>query len=233
MTKNEAQKTEAKEKKPRRTRVVRILYFRPRLFASAAIALAVIALLHVLPWKETVSTKLLIGWDIGLIVYLSLACQMLMRSGMDHIRSRATMEDEGALALLFLPVAAAGASLIAIFAELPLAKNGDHAALRSTLAILTVTLSWIFIQTLFAFHYAHDFYGEGERANGLIFPGKGKPDYWDFAYFSFVIGMTFQVSDVQVSNPLIRRLVWAQGALSFAFNTAILAVTVNLATNAI
>ena len=73
----------------------------------------------------------------------------------------------------------------------------------------------------------------GERANGLIFPGKDKPDYWDFAYFAFVVGMTFQVSDVQISNKLIRRLVWAHGVLSFIFNTAILAVTVNIATSAI
>ncbi len=86
---------------------------------------------------------------------------------------------------------------------------------------------------MFALHYAHDYYGEGNRANGLIFPGKDKPDYWDFMYFAFVIGMTFQVSDVQVSNRLIRRLVVTHGALSFVFNAAILAVTVNLATSAI
>ena len=106
---------------------------------------------------------------------------------------------------------------------------GWHAAL----AVTTIALSWTFIHTLFALHYAHDYYGEGNRANGLIFPGKDKPDYWDFAYFAFVVGMTFQVSDVQVSNRLIRRLVVTHGALSFVFNTAILAVTVNLATGAI
>jgi uncharacterized membrane protein len=219
--------------KRRVPRVVRILRFRPRLFTAAGIALGVnIALFAACPdWRP--ATKLLIGWDAGLSIYLILAMRMMTRAELSHIRSRATLQDEGAVALLFLPCLAAGVSVAAIFAELALAKVSDPYGVHSTLAIVTIALSWTFIHTLFAFHYAHDFYGEGERANGLIFPGKGKPDYWDFAYFSFVIGMTFQVSDVQVSNSLIRRLVWAHGALSFAFNTAILAVTVNLATNAI
>jgi uncharacterized membrane protein len=99
------------------------------------------------------------------------------------------------------------------------------------LAIVTITLSWTFIHAIFALHYAHDYYGSGHRANGLQFPGDDQPDYWDFAYFSFVVGMTFQVSDVAVTNRAIRRLVVAHGILSFAFNTAILALTVNLASS--
>ena len=142
-------------------------------------------------------------------------------------------QDEGAIALLLLPVAAAIASLVAIFAELAAAKGAANYGWHAALAVTTIALSWTFIHTLFALHYAHDYYGEGNRANGLIFPGKDKPDYWDFAYFAFVVGMTFQVSDVQVSIRLIRRLVVMHGALSFVFNTAILAVTVNLATGAI
>ena len=214
-------------------RVLRILHFRPRLFIAAAVTLLVTAALFVLQpdWRAT--TKVLIGWDAGLIVYLVLACEMLMRAELAHIRSRAKQEDEGALALLFFPVAAAIASMAAIFAQLSMAKNSGAPGWHVALAIVTVALSWTFIHTLFAFHYAHDFYGDGGRANGLEFPGKDKPDYWDFAYFAFVIGMTFQVSDVQISNKLIRRLVWAHGVLSFVFNTAILAVTVNIATSAI
>ena len=90
-------------------------------------------------------------------------------------------------------------------------------------------MSWTFTHTIFALHYAHDFYGEAARADGLKFPGNTQPDYWDFVYFSFVIGMTFQVSDVAVTNKSIRRMVVAHGALSFFFSTAIVALTVNIA----
>ncbi len=177
------------------------------------------------------STKLLVGWDVGVALYLALSLQMALRSSFEKMRSRAALQDEGALAVLLLPVAAAVASLAAIFAELVLAKGSGHHALHVGLAVLTITLSWTFIQVIFAMHYAHEYYGNGQRANGLQFPGTDKPDYWDFAYFSFVIGMTFQVSDVAVTNRAIRRLVVAHGILSFVYNTAILALTVNLASS--
>ena len=219
--------------KQRAPRIVRIVKFRPRLFISAAVGLAAIAVLFVLCPDWRMPTKLLLGWNIGVALYLVLSVDMMVRADMAHIRSRAAMQDEGAIALLLLPVAAAIASLVAIFAELAAARGSTNYGWHAALAVATIALSWTFIHVLFAFHYAHDYYGSGTRANGLIFPGDDKPDYWDFAYFSFVVGMTFQVSDVQVSNRLIRRLVVTHGALSFVFNTAILAVTVNLATSAI
>lgn len=218
-------------------RFLRIIKMRPRLFISAAVAVLMSAALFGVYDKGTAATNLLIGWDVGLALYLVLSFEMMARADLSHIRSRAAMQDEGALALLLLPVAAAVASLVAIFFELAVAKNaqlkGFAYGLHVSLALVTIALSWTFIHIIFALHYAHDYYGAGERANGLEFPGKEKPDYWDFAYFSFVVGMTFQVSDVQVTNRWIRRLVVTHGVLSFVFNTAILAVTVNLATNAI
>lgn len=230
-----ASESRATVKRP--PRLIRIIKMRPRLFISAAVALGAIAILFAISGRDNAATNVLIGWDIGLILYIVLAVGMAWSADHNHIRSRAATQDEGTWALLLLPAAAAAASLIAIFFELALAKNaqikGGLYALHVSLALSTIALSWTFIHTLFAFHYAHEFYGSGERANGLEFPGKEKPDYWDFAYFSFVIGMTFQVSDVQVTNRWIRRVVVVHGALSFVFNTAILAVTVNLATNAI
>ena len=101
------------------------------------------------------------------------------------------------------------------------------------MAVATVILSWVFTHTVFALHYAYEFYGEGQRANGLRFPGDNRPDYWDFIYFSFVIGTTFQVSDVAVTNRWIRHSVSAHGVLSFFFNTAIFALTVNMAASMI
>ena len=92
------------------------------------------------------------------------------------------------------------ASLGAIFAELGGQGDEPPGLWPHLLAIATVVLSWCFIHTIFALHYAYDFYGEGKRANGLKFPGDDKPDYGDFIYFSFVVGMTFQVSDVAVTN---------------------------------
>ena len=101
-----------------------------------------------------------------------------------------------------------------------------------TLAILTIVLSWIVVHTTFALHYAHDYYS-GTQAGGLAFPGDDKPDYWDFVYFSFVVGMTAQVSDVGITSKAIRRTATAHGVISFFFNTALLALTINIAASAL
>jgi uncharacterized membrane protein len=97
--------------------------------------------------------------------------------------------------------------------------------------VATILLSWTFIHMMFALHYAHEFYGEDEGpAGGLAFPGGDeRPDYWDFVYFAFVIGMTSQVSDVAVTSREIRRTVTAHGIVSFVFNVALLALTINIA----
>ena len=182
------------------------------------------------------ATKLLIGWDVAVALYLVLAIEMVVRSDMSHIRSRAAMQDEGALALLLLPVAAAIAKFRRDLClkvcdrqgvgELRLARCAGGHDHRTVVDLHPCTP--------FALHYAHDYYGEGERANGLIFPGKDKPDYWGLCVFR-VRGRDDVPGFRRSGAPtrLIRRLVVTHGALSFVFNTAILAVTVNLATGAI
>jgi uncharacterized membrane protein len=151
-----------------------------------------------------------------------------------HMKSNAAAQDEGAWAILILTAAAGMASLFAIFAELAALERTDpHYGIYVALAIGTVVLSWTFIHTIFALHYAHEFYGAGEHKNGLRFPGDGQPDYWDFIYFSFVVGMTFQVSDVAVTHKSARRTVVAHGALSFFFTTAVVAMAVNIAASII
>jgi uncharacterized membrane protein len=101
------------------------------------------------------------------------------------------------------------------------------------LALGTVALSWALLHTVYSLHYAHVYYGDIDpgkqfRAEkGLEFPGKDEPDYLDFAYFSFVVGMTCQVSDVQVTSKRMRRLTLLHGIISFAFNTVILALLIN------
>jgi uncharacterized membrane protein len=205
---------------------VRIIRARPRLFWSVAVGAGVAALLALTDWQR--ATRLLVGWDVGVALYLALAAHMIWRSDVDRIRRRATLEDEGQLAILVLTGLAALASVAAIFAELGTSARGEGASLRVAHAVLTILLSWVFIHTIFALHYAHEFYDV--TAGGLAFPrGGGDPDYWDFVYFSFVIGMTSQVSDVAVTSKEVRRIVTAHGVLSFVFNAALLALTVNLA----
>lgn len=210
--------------------LIRIGMAHKRLIVSAAIGLAI---LLVLP--AALITRLLVGWDIGVLIYLIAAAVVMIKcSSAAQMKANAAAQDEGALAILILTVAAGMASLIAIFAELAAIERTDaHYGIYVALAIGTVVLSWTFIHTIFALHYAHKFYGSGENKNGLRFPGDSQPDYWDFVYFSFVVGMTFQVSDVAVTHKMVRRTVVAHGALSFFFTTAVVAMAVNIAASII
>jgi len=179
-------------------------------------------------------TRFLIGWDLGVGVYLALAAHMMANSDVHRIRHRAVEEDEGQAAILGMTVAAALVSMAAIFAHLGTGANGNagRSVGRLLFVAVTIFLSWAFIHTMFALHYAHEFYDR--TAGGMIFPGDEKePDYWDFVYFSFVIGMTSQVSDVGVTSKEIRRTVIAHGVVAFVFNVALLSLTINLAASAI
>jgi uncharacterized membrane protein len=150
-----------------------------------------------------------------------------------RVRRRAAQLDEDRIAFLVLPALAALASLGAIVAELG-AKEAAHAPAHLALALATIILSWAFTHTIFALHYAHEFYsGARPEDGGLAFPGKQQPDYWDFLYFSLVIGMTSQVSDVAVTAKSVRRTVAAHGVLSFFFNATLLALMVNIAAGAL
>jgi uncharacterized membrane protein len=213
----------------RPTWIVRVGMAHKRLVISAAICIATVFVLRVT--DLALVTRLLLGWDTGVAIYLVLAVTVMVRcSTVAAIKRNAAIQDEGAFAILLLTVGAALASLGAIFAELAaLERANPNYGLHIALAAATVVLSWTFTHTIFALHYAHDFYGEASRSDGLKFPDNAKPDYWDFVYFSFVIGMTFQVSDVAVTHKSIRRMVVAHGALSFFFSTAIVALTVNIA----
>ena len=210
--------------------IIRVGMARKRLFISAALGL-----ITILVPPATLITRMLIGWDVGVLIYL-VATTVLMTqcSSASAMQSNAAAQDEGGFAILILSVTAGLASLIAIFAELAdIARTDPHYGIYVTLAIGTVVVSWTFIHTIFALHYAHEFYGTGEHKNGLRFPGEAAPDYWDFIYFSFVVGMTFQVSDVAVMHKMVRRIVVAHGALSFFFTTAVVAMAVNIAASII
>jgi uncharacterized membrane protein len=206
---------------------VRIAHIHLKLTAAVAVGIVLFVLL---PGEWRITTRLLVAWNVVVVLYLAAAWYVVARCELNQMRKRAAVEDEGAALILTLTVIAAAASLAAIFVELAAVRHEQSSAWIVALTIVTVILSWIFIQTIFAFHYAHEFYGEakGSHKGGLEFPGDDRPEYWDFVYFSFVIGMTFQVSDVQVTSKAVRRVVVGHGAVSFFYNVAVLALMVNI-----
>jgi uncharacterized membrane protein len=179
------------------------------------------------------------GWIVAVLLYLALTALAIGAAPPDRIRARARAQDPSLLVIQALIVLAAMASLVAVIALLKKA-DGETAAMLATrigLAAGVVVLSWTLVHTVFAVHYAHAFYGDGpapgpDDAGGLLFPGGDPaPDFWDFFYFSLVVGMTCQVSDVQITGKPMRHLATMHGALSFFFNTVILALTINLLVN--
>jgi|ERR1044071_133844 uncharacterized membrane protein len=209
---------------------VRLARLHARLLISIAIGMAVTLGLSMTDW--TMATRLLVGWDTGVVLYLLLVYQLIVTCGIDEIRRRAAEDDEGALVLLILTGLSGLAIMGAIVAELGIAKvaGQPRSGLGVTLAMITIVVSWAFVHTIFALHYAHEYYGErGDHAiGGLTFPGRQSPDYWDFVYFSLVIAMTSQVSDVVITSKVIRRIVTVHGVLAFFFNVAVFALTVNI-----
>lgn len=204
----------------------RIVLGRPRTFIALAIGLASLLFL---PESWRVATRLLVAWDIFIAIYMVLAYITVFSCGIDDIRRQAARQDDGRFFILIMTGVGAFASIAAIIMELAVKPQQ---APQLILAVMTIVLSWAAIHTTFALHYAHDYY-RGIKPGGLAFPGDDKPDYWDFVYFSFVIGMTAQVSDVGVTNKVIRRTATAHGVISFIFNTALVALMVNIAASAI
>jgi uncharacterized membrane protein len=211
--------------------VLRLIRARPRTATSVVFGIVAMA---VLPSDLSRATRFLISWDAGVALYLVLVFIMMASAGIEHMRRNAALQDEGRFAILILTVTAAAASLGAILSELSTAQGATRTGMQLALATATIVLSWTFVHTIFALHYAHEYYGErGAKHDGMNFPGEEKPDYWDFAYFSFVIGMTSQVSDVAIASRPIRRTATAHGILSFFFNVTLVALMVNIAASAI
>ncbi|TXJ28206.1 MAG: DUF1345 domain-containing protein [Afipia sp.] len=205
---------------------LRIVLSRPRTFISLAIGLASLLFLPA-SWRP--ASRLLVAWDIFVAIYMGLAFITVFSCGIDDIRRQAARQDDGRFFILIMTGLGAFASIAAIVMELAIKPQQ---APQLILAVVTIVLSWTAIHTTFALHYAHDYY-RGAKPGGLAFPGDDQPDYWDFVYFSFVIGMTAQVSDVGITDKMIRRTAAAHGVISFIFNTALVALMVNIAASAI
>jgi uncharacterized membrane protein len=216
--------------RPRLPRPRLQLRARPRLHIALAVGIAAAL---AAPGHVGATLRAVIGWDAGIATFLALALGMAATATQESMQRRAALEDQARWVFLGLMAAAALFSMFAVLDLMHEAHSAEgHLTVElSVLAGATILLSWSFAHTVFAVHYAHDYYGDVAVAMPppLLFPGEqGDPDYWDFLYFSFVVGMTCQVSDVQVATQPWRRLVLAHGLLSFLYNTVVLALSINL-----
>ncbi len=213
--------------------MLRVLRGRPRLIGGIIVGLA---LWWLLPAGGRAGTRAIEAWDGGVAFFLAASLHLFLTHGPAHMQQDAAAQEEGEWTIFALTLLGTIASLAAIVSEFA-ALHSAPAGLRWLHVLLvaaTLALSWLMTQTTFAFRYAHEFYSRSDPAQstvdgGLLFPGEEAPDYLDFFYFALVLGMTFQVSDVQITARKLRRLAALHGLIGFGFNTVILALSVNLA----
>lgn len=211
--------------------MVRSIAIRPKVYL-ALLAGALTALF--LPAAISGSFRTAIAADVGAVVYLVFSVYLMQGCDSTEMRRRAKVQDDGAVIILVLVVVAVALSFWTIFGVLSEAKQaaGTAKAVHVSLAAGTILLFWLVTQIAFTFHYAHEFYQPDEGPEpfegGLAFPGGSAPDYWDFFYFATSIGAASQTSDVSIRTKSLRRLVTLHAILSFVFNTAVLALAINI-----
>jgi uncharacterized membrane protein len=207
---------------------------RHRIVISFAIAAFV---WFALQGRVQTSTQSIVTWDAFALCVLGLAWLTIITTPPEKLRARAQKQDLSHILIFIFVLMAACAGLFAVgflFFNKAIATQRSHFFVHLLMSLVAVVCSWMLVHTVFGLRYAHTFYGDPDgptgpipHAGGLEFPGNREPDYMDFAYFSFTIGMTFQVSDVVITSRDFRKLVLAHGMLSFGFNTVILALTLN------
>lgn len=199
----------------------------PRLFLALAVGTVVFVALPALLLR----TRFLIAFDVTAAVWLVMALRLVLRCDAGAVRRRAERDDEGAWVALVVALAVTATSLVAIVIEAGYAGAAPHGALHIALAAGTLVLSWLFFHSVYAFHYAHEFYDDDkpDARPMLGFPGPAEPDYWDFLYFSFNLGTASQTADVTVNSPRLRRFVLLHQVASYVFNATVIALGVNVA----
>jgi uncharacterized membrane protein len=215
------------------TKPFRVVRSRPRLFICALIGIGAGC---ALPADWRLVTRGLIGWNLGVWLYLGAAFTMILRSEHQDIHRRAGVQDEGRYAVLVLAAVISTASFGAIFAQLANVKDMAYPAkgLHIGLALTTILGSWLFLHMIFALHYAHEFFriarkdAEGKWCGGIEFPGVRCPDYFDFLYFSYVIGVACATADANITGAPLRRLALVHCILAFFYNNAVLALSINI-----
>lgn len=177
-----------------------------------------------LGWRHGV----MVGFDIAALGFLLSCLPLLSGTDVAAIRKDAVRNDANRLLLLVVTGIVMLVVLVTVWVELTNATAARHAS--PAFIIVTLMLAWLFSNSVYALHYAHLHYAqhEGRDRGGVDFPGRGEPDYWDFVYFAFTLGMTFQTSDVAITDRNIRRVVTAHCFAAFIFNLGILAFTINV-----
>jgi uncharacterized membrane protein len=206
---------------------------RPRLVIGIAVGVAA-GLLSPSVMGLRPATAAIVGWDAGVLVFLVLVFWAWNSAEPDVIRKRASLQDEGRNVMLVLVLGGVIASVTAIVFELTEAKTHKGVAeiIETVLGLGTVAISWVFLQTFLAQHYAHEYYAtsrsdNGQEHGGLDFPGCKDPDYWDFFHFSITIGATAQTADIQITSKPMRLLVTWHALMSYTFNTVVLALAIS------
>jgi len=203
-----------------------------RVFISLAVAAIVFFLTYT---TLSVPSAILITWMSFALSAILLMWITILSSHPREVQRIAKLQDSSRSMIFTIVTVASMASLLAVYFLLKSAKgHSQHANDHVLLSITAVFVSWWLVHTVFTMRYAHMYYdtarddGTPKKGGGLQFPDETQPDYLDFVYFSFVLGMTFQVSDVEISSRYIRRVAWIHGLISFIFNTAIVALSINI-----
>ena len=199
----------------------------PRFIAFGALCVAGVAIgWPTLGWRHA----LMAGFDIAAVIFLVSSAPLLRTSDADGMRDQARRNDANRAGLLAITVAVSLAILTAVAVELMDARHGGGGSIL--LVIGTLAIAWLFSNMIYAMHYAHIFYVRdsrtGKDSGGIAFPGTTEPDYWDFIYFAFTLGMTFQTSDVDITSTAVRRVVIFHCLAAFVFNIGVLAFTINV-----
>jgi uncharacterized membrane protein len=203
-----------------------------KLLICLAVAVAVYFIVEVK--NIDVLTHVMIGWDAFSVCMIVMTWITFFITTANQIRIQSKVQDPNRSIIFIIILVCTLASFLTVLLLILTKKDGEQgAAWRMPIAIAGMLFSWILIHTSFTLRYAHIFYGDHKsnpntHAGGLEFPGGSLPDYLDFAYFSFVLGMTFQVSDVQITSKRLRRLALLHGLISFIFDTTLLALTINI-----
>ena len=176
----------------------------------------------IFPFTQKWHLAVMGGFDLAALLYMASLWPILNSGSTKIIRQHAAENDANRATLLIIAAAIVGVLFITIWAEL----TGPNKPLAA-LIIVTLAMAWLFANLLYALHYAHLFYGTADGGRSLTFPDTKTPDYWDFVYFAFTLGMTFQTSDIVINGRSIRRVVLAQCVVAFVFNIGILAFTIN------
>jgi uncharacterized membrane protein len=212
--------------------VFRKLHSYPKLIFCIILALLIFFIVPV--QKVTFLTHVMIGWDVFSLSMILLDWTTFSVTGFHQIREQARVQDSSRTIVFSIILIATTASFLAVLLILVSRHQaGFTETFELFVAVAGMMLSWFLIHTIFTIRYAHIYYGDATdkpetHAGGLQFPGGKNPDYFDFAYFSFVLGMTFQVSDVVITSKRFRIMAMWHGLLSFGFDTIMIALTINL-----